>query len=81
MLLIIGIVLAVLGVVMFFIAAWLGVPIMAIGALLAGLHIAASRRSGGPQAGTIERGRTEPTGQVRKSSGGAQTANERVGQT
>jgi fatty acid desaturase len=30
---------------------------------------------------TVERTRTEPTGTPRKSSGGAETANERVGQT
>jgi hypothetical protein len=33
------------------------------------------------RARTIERARTDPTGTPRKASGGAETANERVGQT
>jgi D-alanyl-lipoteichoic acid acyltransferase DltB (MBOAT superfamily) len=33
------------------------------------------------RARTVERARTEPTGTPRKSRGGAETANERVGQT
>jgi VIT1/CCC1 family predicted Fe2+/Mn2+ transporter len=33
------------------------------------------------RARTIERARTEPTGTPRKPRGGAETANERVGQT
>jgi hypothetical protein len=32
------------------------------------------------KAGTVSRGSTEPTGTARKSRGGAETANERVGQ-
>jgi hypothetical protein len=33
------------------------------------------------RARTVERARTEPTGTPRKARGGAETANERVGQT
>jgi hypothetical protein len=80
MLLIIGIILAVIGAALLFVVAWAGLPVVLIGAVLVVLHITASRRSGGPKAGTIESGRTEPTGQVRTARGGAQTANERVGQ-
>ena len=51
-----------------------------IGALLIG-YVISARRSGQPVA-TVERGRQqEPTGMPRKSASGAETANERVGQT
>jgi hypothetical protein len=74
-------ILAALGVVALFILAWWGLPILAVAAVLALIHIMSSRRSRGPRAGTIERGRrTEPTGTPRKASGDAETANERVGQ-
>jgi hypothetical protein len=75
-------ILAALGVVALFILAWWGLPILAVAAVLALIHVMGSRKSEGPQAGTIERGRrTEPTGTPRKASGGAETANERVGQS
>jgi hypothetical protein len=75
-------ILAALGVVALFVLAWWGLPILAVAAVLVLIHIMASRNSEGPSAGTIESGRrTEPTGTPRKGSGGAETANERVGQT
>jgi hypothetical protein len=71
-----------LAILAFFILAWWGLPIAAVLGLVAGLYIAQSRKTAGPDAGTIERGRRrEPTGVPRKSSGGAETANERVGQS
>jgi hypothetical protein len=82
MLLIIALILTALGVISLFVLAWWGLPILAVAAVLALLHIMSSRKSAGPDAGTIERGRrTEPTGTPRKGDGGAETANERVGQT
>jgi len=80
MLIIIAAVLAVVGIVSLFVLAWWGLPILVVAGLLAALHIAGSRKSAGPEAGTIERGRREPTGAPRKASGDAETANERVGQ-
>lgn len=81
MLLIISLILAALGVVALFVLAWWGLPILAVAAALALVHVMSTRKTAGPDAGTIERGRrTEPTGTPRKASGGAETANERVGQ-
>jgi hypothetical protein len=70
------------GVVLMLVLAWWGLPFLAVAAVLLFMYIAASRKSAGPDAGTIERGRrAEPTGAPRKQSGGPGTANERVGQT
>jgi len=81
MLLIIAAVLTALGVISLFVLAWWGLPFLAIAAVLALIHVMASRKSAGPDAGTIERGRrAEPTGTPRKATGDADTANERVGQ-
>jgi hypothetical protein len=74
-------ILAALGVVALFVLAWWGIPILALAGVLLLVHVLSSRKSEGPRAGTIERGRKEPTGTPRKGSGGAETANERVGQT
>jgi hypothetical protein len=74
-------ILTALGVVALLIFAWWGLPILALAGVLLLIHVMSSRKSEGPSAGTIERGRrTEPTGTPRKGSGGAETANERVGQ-
>jgi membrane protein implicated in regulation of membrane protease activity len=81
MILILAAILVAVGVVSLFVLAWWGLPFLAIAAVLALLHVTASRKSAGPDAGTIERGRrTEPTGTPRKATAGAETANERVGQ-
>ena len=78
----IGLVVAALAILAFFILAWWGLPIALVLGVLAAIYIAQSRKSAGPRAGTIETGRRqEPTGMPRKSSGGAETANERVGQS
>jgi hypothetical protein len=74
-------ILVALGVVALFVFAWWGIPILLVAGVLLLVHVMSSRKSEGPSAGTIERGRrTEPTGTPRKGSGGAETANERVGQ-
>jgi hypothetical protein len=73
-------ILAALGIVALFVLAWWGLPILAVAGVLLLIHVMSSRQSEGPRAGTIERGRTEPTGTPRKGSGDAETANERVGQ-
>jgi hypothetical protein len=74
-------ILAALGVVALLIFAWWGIPILIVAGVLIAVHVISSRNSEGPRAGTIERGRRhEPTGTPRKASGGAETANERVGQ-
>ena len=81
MLLIISLILAVLGLISLLVLAWWGLPILAIAALLAVVHVMSSRKAAGPDAGTIERGRrAEPTGTPRKASGDAESANQRVGQ-
>jgi hypothetical protein len=78
---IIGIVLAVVAIFAFVVLAWWGLPIAAVLGVLALVYVLQSRKSRGPAAGTIETGRrTEPTGTPRKAAGGAETANERVGQ-
>ena len=78
---IIGLVLAVVAVFAVLLLAWWGLPIIAVIAVLAVVYVIQSRKSAGPAAGTIETGRrTEPTGTPRKAAGGAETANERVGQ-
>jgi hypothetical protein len=82
MLPILAAILAALGVVALFVLAWWGLPILAVAAVLALIHVMSSRKSAGPDAGAIERGRrTEPTGAPRKASSDAETANERVGQS
>ena len=80
MLLIIAAILAAIGVVALFLAAWLGVPVLAIAIVLVVVHFAAARKAAGPHAGTVESTTPEPTGTPRKATGGAETANERVGQ-
>jgi hypothetical protein len=56
-----------------------GAPVFLLAILLGGGYLLLARR-GDASVGTIERGRkTEPTGKPRKASGGADTANERVG--
>jgi hypothetical protein len=77
---IIGLVLTALVVVAFFIFAWWGLPFLLVAGVILGIYLLNSRKSAGPNAGTIERGRKEPTGTVRKGSGDAETANERIGQ-
>jgi hypothetical protein len=82
MLPILAAILAALGVFALFILGVWAVPILLAAAALALIHIVASRKTEGPGAGAVERSRaTEPTGTPRKASGGAETANERVGQT
>ncbi len=58
-----------------------GMPFsLIIGAILIA-YVLSARKSGQPVA-TVERGRRqEPTGMPRKASSGAETANERVGQS
>jgi hypothetical protein len=79
MLPILAAILVAIGVVALIIFAWWGLPILAAAAVLAAISILAARKS--DTATTIERGRPpEPTGTPRKGSGGAETANDRVGQ-
>jgi hypothetical protein len=67
--------------VLFLILSWWGLPIALVLGVLAVVYVVQSRKSAGPDAGKIEKGRRrEPTGEPRKASGGAETANERVGQ-
>ena len=78
----IGLVVAALAILAFFLMAWWGLPIALVLGVLAALYVAQSRKSAGPRAGVIETGRRqEPTGMPRKSSGGTETANDRVGQS
>ena len=57
-----------------------GIPVVIIALLMAAAYFLFFRAEGGRSIGVIERGkRVEPTGRLRKASGGAQTANERVG--
>jgi hypothetical protein len=76
----IGLALTALAVIAVLVLAWWGLPILLVGAVIFAVYALSSRKSSGPKAATIERGRKEPTGTVRKSSSGAETANERVGQ-
>jgi hypothetical protein len=81
MLLIVSAILAILGVGALFVVAWWGIPILAAAGLLMLIQVAAARKRKGSLVGTVERSRRpEPTGAPRKASGGAETANERVGQ-
>jgi hypothetical protein len=76
-----GFVVTAIAVFAFLLLAWWGLPIAVVLGALVLLYVLQSRKSAGPDAGTIETGRrTEPTGTPRKASGGAETANERVGQ-
>jgi len=57
-----------------------GLPVVAVAVLAAVVFLLVGRK-GDSSIGTIERGRkVEPTGRPRKASGGAETANDRVGQ-
>ena len=76
----IGLLLTALAVIALLVLAWWGLPILIVAVIILAVFLLSSRKSGGPNAGTIERGRKEPTGTVRSASGGAETANERVGQ-
>ena len=71
---------AILGVIAVTLFGIWGFPFtLVIAALFLGYIVSARRRHG--SVATIERGRRqEPTGMPRKSPGGADTANERVGQ-
>ncbi len=56
-----------------------GLPVVAIAVLAAIIFLVVGRK-GDKSIGVVERGRkVEPTGRPRKASGGAETANERVG--
>jgi hypothetical protein len=79
MLLIIAALLAVLGVASLFLVAWIGLPLLLGAVALVVIHVVGATRTD-PRAWTVERTPNEPTGTPRKSSGGAETANERVGQ-
>ncbi|HKH18382.1 MAG TPA: hypothetical protein VKA57_12725 [Solirubrobacteraceae bacterium] len=79
MLLIIAAILAALGILALLVVAWVGVPLLLAAAALVVLHVVGARKAD-DRALTIERARTEPTGAPRTSSGGADTANKRVGQ-
>jgi hypothetical protein len=79
MLLMIAALLAILGVASFFLVAWIGLPLLLGAAALVVAHVVAAGKTDA-RAWTVERTPNEPTGTPRKSSGGAETANERVGQ-
>ena len=81
MLVIIAVIVVIIAVVALFIGAWWGAPIALVLGVVAALYMARARKEDA-SVGTIESGRrNEPTGVPRKCSGGAETANERVGQT
>jgi membrane protein implicated in regulation of membrane protease activity len=73
---IIGIVLAILAVVAFVVFAWWTVGIIAAAALVLAVVLLFSRSA----AKTVERAHKPPTAAPGKARGGAETANERVGQ-
>jgi hypothetical protein len=79
MVLIIAGLLAILGILSLFLVAWIGIPLLLAAAALVVIHVVAARKAD-PQSWTVERTPNEPTGTPRSSSGGAETANERVGQ-
>jgi len=58
---------------------WAGLVVLVIGLMLIA-YLAVARREN-PDVGTIETARKEPTGTPRSASAGAETANERVGQS
>jgi hypothetical protein len=69
-----------IAIVAFLVASWWGGLIaLALGALLIAYLVVARREN--PEVGTIETARKEPTGTPRSASAGAETANERVGQS
>jgi len=74
---IIGLVLAAVAGVALLIFAWWAVPIVVAAAALFVLVLLFSRKG----AVTVERARKEPTGTPRTATSGAETANERVGQS
>jgi membrane protein implicated in regulation of membrane protease activity len=73
---IIGIVVAILAVVAFVVFAWWTVGIIAAAALVLAVVLLFSRSA----AKTVERAHKPPTAAPGKARGGAETANERVGQ-
>jgi hypothetical protein len=69
-----------IAIVLILVGVWWGALIaLVIGGLLFA-YLAAARREN-PDIGTIETARREPTGTPRSASAGAETANERVGQS
>lgn len=80
MVLIIAGLLAILGVLSLFLVAWVGIPLLLAAVALVVIHVVVGAKSEDARAATIERTPNEPTGTPRASSGGAETANERVGQ-
>jgi hypothetical protein len=80
MVLIIAGLLAILGVLSLFLVAWIGIPLLLAAVALVVIHVVVGAKSEDARAATIERAPNEPTGTPRASSGGAETANERVGQ-
>ena len=73
--------LAIIAVAAILLLAQWGLVIAVIAAVVGGLYVMLARRKD-PSVGTVESGRpTEPTGMPRKATGGAETANERVGQS
>jgi hypothetical protein len=61
------------------VSVWAFFIVIPVALLLIG-YVLLARRSDDPNAGTIERARTEPSGTVHQARAGAGTANERVGQ-
>ena len=80
MVLIIAGLLAILGVLSLFLVAWIGIPLLLAAVALVVVAVVVGAESEDARAATIERTPNEPTGTPRASSGGAETANERVGQ-
>ena len=58
---------------------WGGLVVLIVGALATAYLVVARREN--PEVGTMETARKEPTGTPRSASAGAETANERVGQS
>ena len=74
------IVVAIIGVISLLIFSVWGIPVVVLSILIGAAYLLFARRGSGPSVGAFERGkRIEPTGRPRKASGGADTANERVG--
>jgi hypothetical protein len=75
------IILLLAGIVSFAFGGLWGIPIVIIAAIWLGVMFLVARKKD-PTAGTWETGKgIEPTGTPRSSSGGAETTNQRVGQS
>jgi hypothetical protein len=77
---IIGLVLAVIVIVAFLLFAWWGIPFLIAGAVVFGLIALAGARKAEQAEPEEPIRQTEPTGTTGAARGGAETANERVGQ-